>query len=154
MANSDVEAGLHSNSHTPFIDSDGADTKRALNDGGQLDNFTPMSLLGYSGGRGIYMIMAILSKDPVSQLPRNMVLPPASLQRQLFPFIENMFPGNSDWITWIDNSMMTNRRKPTEEGIGKTIQAHDLSGCTTDDSLGSSSSSYTTGLCGYNGGAR
>jgi hypothetical protein len=107
MANSDVEAGLTSSSRIPFTESDRANIKEALNDGSQLDNLTPLSLLDRARGRGVYMITALLSKDSVFQFPRNKVLPPASLQRQLFPFIENMFPGNSDWTAWIDTCMMS-----------------------------------------------
>ncbi|KAG0284352.1 hypothetical protein BGZ96_011274 [Linnemannia gamsii] len=54
----------------------------------------------------VSMKSASRTLDSARQLPRNRVLPPAELQRELFPFIEDFFPDNGDWRTWIDNIMM------------------------------------------------
>lgn len=45
-------------------------------------------------------------------LERNTLLPPVELQKQIFPFIEDLFPGNDDWRVWIQNIMLD---KPEEE---------------------------------------
>ncbi|KAK3844526.1 MAG: hypothetical protein J3R72DRAFT_71686 [Linnemannia gamsii] len=37
---------------------------------------------------------------------RDAIIPPLELQRQIFPFIEKLFPDNDDWKIWIDNIMM------------------------------------------------
>ncbi|KAG0289680.1 hypothetical protein BGZ96_006805 [Linnemannia gamsii] len=37
---------------------------------------------------------------------RDAVVPPLELQRQIFPFIEKLFPISDDWRIWIDNVMM------------------------------------------------
>ncbi|KAG0270894.1 hypothetical protein BGZ95_001385 [Linnemannia exigua] len=64
-------------------------------------------------GDGITVSLSTtLSKASVFQLPRNRVLPPLHLQQQLFPFIEDAFPGNDDWKAWIDNIML-NRSEDT-----------------------------------------
>ncbi|KAF9567067.1 hypothetical protein EC968_003501 [Mortierella alpina] len=39
-------------------------------------------------------------------LLRNNVIPPVELQRQVFPFIEDQFPGDEDWKAWIENIML------------------------------------------------
>ncbi|KAF9896352.1 hypothetical protein BX616_007632, partial [Lobosporangium transversale] len=39
-------------------------------------------------------------------LPRNTVIPPVELQKQIFPFIEELFPDNVDWARWMENVMM------------------------------------------------
>lgn len=41
-------------------------------------------------------------------LERNTVIPPKELQRMLFPFVEDLFPGNQDWMAWVDNIMDDN----------------------------------------------
>jgi hypothetical protein len=41
-------------------------------------------------------------------LERNTVIPPKELQRMLFPFVEDLFPGKQDWTAWIDNIMDDN----------------------------------------------
>lgn len=45
-------------------DSYDTNIKETLNDGGELDKFTPMSLPDPPTGRGLYMITATLSKIP------------------------------------------------------------------------------------------
>ncbi|KAG0218295.1 hypothetical protein BGX33_007800 [Mortierella sp. NVP41] len=54
-----------------------------------------------------YQMAAILTKAEADQVcvEREQHLPPLELQRQIFPFVEDMFPGNADWIQWIDNIM-------------------------------------------------
>ncbi|KAF8938796.1 hypothetical protein BGZ47_008428 [Haplosporangium gracile] len=41
---------------------------------------------------------------PIS-VTREMYSPPLELQRQIFPFVKDMFPRKVDWIQWIDNIM-------------------------------------------------
>jgi hypothetical protein len=43
-------------------------------------------------------------------LARITVIPPAKLQRQIFPFIEDYFkgPAYKDWMQWTENIMMDN----------------------------------------------
>ncbi|KAI8594959.1 hypothetical protein EDD21DRAFT_60368 [Dissophora ornata] len=41
-------------------------------------------------------------------LERNALIPPVELQRQIFPFIEEFFPGNRDWARLIENIMLNN----------------------------------------------
>jgi hypothetical protein len=41
-------------------------------------------------------------------LERNTLIPPKELQKMLFPFIEDLFPGNQDWARWIENVMEDN----------------------------------------------
>ncbi|KAK3827864.1 MAG: hypothetical protein J3Q66DRAFT_382746 [Benniella sp.] len=41
-------------------------------------------------------------------LERNTTLPPKELQKMVFPFIEDLFPGNQDWAKWIENIMEDN----------------------------------------------
>ncbi|KAF9941481.1 hypothetical protein BGZ65_003056, partial [Modicella reniformis] len=39
-------------------------------------------------------------------LTRNTIIPPVELQRKLFPFIESQFPGDQDWVAWVENIML------------------------------------------------
>ncbi|KAG0211984.1 hypothetical protein BGX33_003943 [Mortierella sp. NVP41] len=81
-------------------------TGELLSDGRAMKNLKAGFLPGYGRAHELYMLTTTLSKSSAIQLPRNRVIPPAKLQRQLFPFIEEMFPDNDDWRIWIENIMM------------------------------------------------
>ncbi|KAK3823639.1 MAG: hypothetical protein J3R72DRAFT_458939 [Linnemannia gamsii] len=70
-----------------------------------LHRLTPL-FLPTAQRLGSYMLTATFSDSSAFYLPRSRVLPPAALQKQLFPFIEDFFEDNADWQTWIDNIMM------------------------------------------------
>ncbi|KAG0283196.1 hypothetical protein BGZ96_012427 [Linnemannia gamsii] len=53
---------------------------------------------------------------PTSPPQRSVIIPPATLQREIFPFIEDLFPGNADWAQWIDNIMMDQ-----DEGTNRVV---------------------------------
>ncbi|KAF9903485.1 hypothetical protein EC991_003768 [Linnemannia zychae] len=65
------------------------------------------------------MLSTTLSQESVFSLPRNRILPPADLQRQLFPFIEDFYDDSADWKMWVENIMMdrpeTTNRSPEED---------------------------------------
>ncbi|KAF9085685.1 hypothetical protein BGX23_009446 [Mortierella sp. AD031] len=70
-----------------------------------------------------YMLATTLSQKSVFELPRNRVLPSVELQRQLFPFIEELFPDNDDWRIWLDNVMLNrpeDTNRPDEEQANYT----------------------------------
>lgn len=52
------------------------------------------------------ILTATLPQPSVFRLPRNRLLPPLDLQRQLFPFIEDVYDDNADWKMWVENIMM------------------------------------------------
>ncbi|KAG0277012.1 hypothetical protein BGZ95_006678 [Linnemannia exigua] len=70
-----------------------------------LHRLTPL-FLPTAQQLGSYMLTATFSDNSAFYLPRSRVIPPAALQKQLFPFIEDFFEGSADWQTWIDNIMM------------------------------------------------
>lgn len=70
-----------------------------------LHRLTPL-FLPTAERLGSYMLTASFPDNAAFQLPRNRVLPPIELQRQLFPFIEDFFPASGDWRIWIENIMM------------------------------------------------
>jgi len=41
-------------------------------------------------------------------LERNTLTPPLALQKQIFPFVEELFPGDHDWARLIENIMLDN----------------------------------------------
>ncbi|KAF9910380.1 hypothetical protein EC991_006645 [Linnemannia zychae] len=87
-----------------------------LNDS-RLECLTP---LFHSGSAEPYMFVGTLLEPSAFQLPRSKVIPPVELQRQLFPFVEELFPNKDDWKIWIDNVMIgrpedTNRPKEQQE---------------------------------------
>ncbi|KAF9130221.1 hypothetical protein BGW39_003315 [Mortierella sp. 14UC] len=65
------------------------------------------------------MLSTTLSQGSVFSLSRNRILPPAGLQRQLFPFVEDFYDNSSDWKIWVENIMMdrpeTANRSPEQE---------------------------------------
>ncbi|KAG0277011.1 hypothetical protein BGZ95_006677, partial [Linnemannia exigua] len=85
-----------------------------LNDS-RLECLTPLYHSG-SPHKQPYMLVGTLQEPSAFEIPRSKVIPPAELQRQLFPFVEEFFPNKDDWRIWIDNVMMgrpegTNRPK-------------------------------------------
>ena len=63
-------------------------------------------------------------------LPRNTVIPPIELQRQLFPFIEGQYPEDDDWEAWIENIMLDR-----DIYYGRSINAHESSQVNDSNSL-------------------
>lgn len=60
---------------------------------------------------------ASADNDKLTSPPqRSLIIPPAALQRVIFPFIEDLFPGNADWVQWIDNIMMDQ-----DEGANRVV---------------------------------
>ncbi|KAG0373733.1 hypothetical protein BGX24_011310 [Mortierella sp. AD032] len=108
-------------SSSRFPEGDNADAAELLNDGRELDEFTPKFISRRRVPGELYMMTATHSKASVFLLPRNRVLPPAHLQRQLFPFIERLFEGNSNWTTWIDNVMMDRPEETNRTAITRKI---------------------------------
>jgi hypothetical protein len=54
--------------------------------------------------------------EPTSLPRRSLIIPPVTLQREIFPFLEDLFPGNADWVQWIDNIMMD-----LDEGTNRAV---------------------------------
>ncbi|KAG0270893.1 hypothetical protein BGZ95_001384 [Linnemannia exigua] len=52
------------------------------------------------------LLTTTLSQKAVFSLSRNRILPPADLQRQLFPFVEDFYDDSKDWKMWVENIMM------------------------------------------------
>ncbi|KAK3823638.1 MAG: hypothetical protein J3R72DRAFT_458938 [Linnemannia gamsii] len=66
------------------------------------------------------MLVGTLQELSAFEIPRSKVIPPAELQRQLFPFVEDFFRDKNDWRIWIDNVMMG---RPEETNRPKEQQA-------------------------------
>ncbi|KAF9926626.1 hypothetical protein FBU30_003810 [Linnemannia zychae] len=90
----------------------------------QLHRLKPLNLSTSEQLRS-NMLTVTYSNEAAFQLPRNRVLPPAELQKQLFPFIENLYPDNVDWQTWIDNIMM-DKPLDTNEKESSFIKSVDI----------------------------
>jgi len=54
-------------------------------------------------------------------LERNTVVPPKELQRMIFPFVENLFPGNQDWVLWIENIMDDNPEEFNRPKVSRAV---------------------------------
>ncbi|KAF8944628.1 hypothetical protein BGZ47_003998 [Haplosporangium gracile] len=52
----------------------------------------------------------------VSQPRRSLIIPSTKMQQEIFPFIENLLPGNTDWAQWIENIMM-DRDEGTDRAV-------------------------------------
>lgn len=52
------------------------------------------------------LLSATLPQPSIFRLPRNRLLPPPDLQRQLFPFVEDFNDNSADWKMWVENIMM------------------------------------------------
>ncbi|KAI8606668.1 hypothetical protein EDD21DRAFT_429979 [Dissophora ornata] len=53
-----------------------------------------------------YTMAGFRSENEDFWIARNTVIPPIELQKQVFPFIEALFPGNVDWAKWMENIML------------------------------------------------
>jgi hypothetical protein len=68
------------------------------------------------------LLTTTLPQPSVFRLPRNRILPPPDLQRQLFPFVEDFNDNSADWKMWVENIMMdrpetTNRLSEKDRDI-------------------------------------
>ncbi|KAF9080523.1 hypothetical protein BGX27_005399, partial [Mortierella sp. AM989] len=48
-----------------------------------------------------YRLAGFTLQNEEPWLERNTLIPPVELQRQVFPFIEDLFPGDQDWAKWL-----------------------------------------------------
>ncbi|KAF9149630.1 hypothetical protein BG015_008566, partial [Linnemannia schmuckeri] len=86
-----------------------------------FDLLNPSPNRQQNGNRKIppIILTTTLSQPSVFRLPRNRVLPPPELQRQLFPFIEDFYDDSADWKMWVENIMMdrpeTTNRLPEKD---------------------------------------
>jgi hypothetical protein len=60
-----------------------------------------------------------------SWLARNTLVPPLELQRKLWPFIEDLFPGGEDGQKWIENIMMDRDRYHGRPSSNRHIYSSD-----------------------------
>ncbi|KAG0275564.1 hypothetical protein BGZ95_008639 [Linnemannia exigua] len=72
-----------------------------------------------------YKLLANTRLPGENMMMRDAIIPPLELQRQIFPFIEKLFPDNDDWKFWIDNIMM-NRPDPVFSSQAFLRFAHQL----------------------------
>ncbi|KAF9155471.1 hypothetical protein BG015_009759 [Linnemannia schmuckeri] len=114
---------MHSLSTKLFSESELDPSPEALDssfNSSPLHRLTPL-FLPTAQNLGSYMLTASFSENAAFQLPRDRVLPPAELQRELFPFIEDFFPDNADWRIWIDNIMMD---RPLETNRPEKVRSY------------------------------
>ncbi|KAF9911418.1 hypothetical protein EC991_003674 [Linnemannia zychae] len=108
----------------PKTQRDDSDSLRVMT---QKDNTIPITAdslekkctLGDDPGREPHQIAVKCHLREDYVVLRDIVVPPLELQRQIFPFIEKLYPHSEDWRTWIDNIMM-NRAECT--GRSRTHQ--------------------------------
>lgn len=96
-----------------FLEADNGTIEELVNDAFGVENLTTWFLPGCQRAVELFMLTSTRVKASTFCLPRDKVLPSEQLRRQLFPFVEKMFPKSRDWISWIDNVMMD---RPMEEG--------------------------------------